>query len=191
MSSHRFFTGSAAVATLATAALLAAAGCGGSSDSSSSSDTTSPTTEWADGLCTAISTWKSSISSIGDTLTSGEISKDALTSAVDDAKSATDTLTSDLDALGTPDTDAGKQAKDSIDQLSTELKDDVATIQDELDSASGIAGLIAAIPTITKSLSNMGTQVSTAISDLESLDAKGELESAFKDASSCDGLAGN
>ena len=190
MSGHRFASVPAAVATLAAAALLAA-GCGSSDSGSTTSSDTSPTTEWAAGLCTAISTWKSSISAIGDTIKGGTISKDALTSAVDDAKSATDTLTSDLDALGTPDTEAGQQAKDSIDQLSTELKDDVATIQDELDNASGITGLIAAIPTITKSLANMGTQVSTAISDLESLDAKGELQSAFNDASSCDGLTGN
>ena len=37
----------------------------------------------------------------------------------------------------------------------------------------------------------MGTQVSSTISDLESLDAKGELESAFKDASSCNDLTGS
>lgn len=181
------------VVTLAAVVLLAA-GCGGSSDSggtTGSNSDTPPTTEWADGLCTAISTWKSTISSIGDTITGGDISKDSLTSAVDDAKSATETLTSDLDALGTPDTDAGQQAKDSIDQLSTELRDDVTTIQDELDSASGLTGLIAAIPTITKSLADMGTQISTAISDLESLDARGELESAFEDASSCDELTGS
>ena len=118
------------------------------SESSSSSDV-SPTTEWAGGLCTAISDWTSSISSIGDTIKGGDLSKDSLTSAVDDAKSATETFTSDLDGLGKPDTEAGQQAKDSIDQLSSELKDEVATIQDELDGASGITGLIAAIPAIT------------------------------------------
>jgi hypothetical protein len=178
-----------ALATVLAIALLLAAGCGGSGGDGSSD--TSPTTKWADGLCSAISTWTSSISSIGDTIKGGDISKDSLTSAVDDAKSATETFTSDLDSLGKPDTEAGQQAKDSIDQLSSELKDEVATIQDELDGASGITGIIAAIPTITTSLSNMGTQVSSTISDLESLDAKGELESAFKDSSSCDDLTGS
>ena len=139
MSKPRSLTRAAAVVTLAAAALLAA-GCGGSSESDTSSGT-SPTTEWADGLCTAISDWTSSISSIGDTIKGGDLSKDSLTSAVDDAKSATETFTSDLDGLGKPDTDAGQEAKDSIDQLSSELKDEVATIQDELDGASGITGL--------------------------------------------------
>jgi hypothetical protein len=176
-------------ATLATAALVVA-GCGGSDGDGSSSDV-SPTTEWADGLCSAISTWTSSISSLGDSIKDGVVSKDSLTSAFDDAKSATETFTSDLDALGTPDSDAGQQAKDAIDQLSSELKDVVATIQEELDDASGITGIIAAIPAITTSLSNMGDQVSSAISDLESLDARGEFESAFEDASSCDDLTGS
>lgn len=178
-----------AAATLATAALLAA-GCGGSDGESSSSDA-SPASEWADGLCSAISTWTSSIASIGDSIKGGDISRESLTGAVDDAKSATETFTSDLDSLGRPDTDAGQQAKESIDQLSSELKDEVATIEEELDGASGITGIIAAIPAITTALSNMGTQVGTAISGLESVDAKGELESAFENASSCDELAGS
>ena len=77
--------------------------------------------EWADGLCSAITTWTSSITSIVNTLKGGNLSQDSLTSAVDDAKSATDTFTSDLEDLGKPDTDAGQQAKDSVDQLSTEI----------------------------------------------------------------------
>ena len=47
------------------AAALFAAGCGGSSDDSSGA---SPTEEWADGLCSAITTWTSSLTSIGDSL---------------------------------------------------------------------------------------------------------------------------
>ena len=170
-------------AVVAAAAVLAA-GCGGSSDSD-----TSATSEWASGLCSAISDWTSSISSIGTTLKGGNLSQDSLTSAVDDAKSATEKLTSDLDGLGKPDTEAGQQAKDSIDQLSSDLKADVTKIQDALDGASGIAGIIAAIPVITSTLSTMGTQVSSTISGLESLDAKGELEDAFSGSSSCTELA--
>jgi len=174
-------------ATVAIAALLAA-GCGGSTDSSSSD--ASPTSEWADGLCSAITTWTSSISSIEESLKGGDLSKDSLNSAVDDAKSATETFTSDLDSLGKPDTDAGQKAKDSVDQLSTDLKAGVTTIQEALDGASGIAGIIAAAPVIVTTLGTMGTQASATISSLQSLDAKGELESAFKQSSNCDKLAG-
>lgn len=176
-------------ATVAGAALLAA-GCGDSSDSSSSTDT-SPTTEWADGLCSAITTWTTSITSIVDPIKSGDISEDSLTTAVDDAKSATETLTSDLEGLGTPDTEAGQKAKDTVDKLSTDLKTEVATIESELDGASGIAGYIAVAPAIATSLGKMGTDVTSTITTLQGLDAKGELESAFNDASSCSDLTGS
>ena len=177
----------AGIVLVAVTALLAA-GCGGSSDSASS-DTT-PTEQWADGLCSSITTWTSSLTSIVDTLKGGNLSKNSLTSAVDDAKSATETFTSDLEGLGKPDTEAGQKAKDSVDQLSTDLNAGVATIQDALDGASGIAGIIAAAPVIVTTLGTMGSQVTTTISSLQSLDAKGELEDAFKQSSNCDKLAG-
>ncbi len=177
-------------ATVVGAALLAA-GCGGSSDSGDSSTDASPAAEWADGLCTAISTWTTSISSIGDSITAGGLSKDSLTGAVDDAKSATETFTSDIEGLGKPDTEAGQQAKESVDQLATDLKSEVATIDEALDGASGVAGILAAVPVISSALGTMGTEVTSTLSELEGLDAKGELESAFEGSSSCNDLAGS
>ncbi len=179
----------ALLAAMVVGVSLIAAGCGGSSDSTSTD--ASPTSEWADGLCSAINTWTASISSIGDTIKSGDISKDSLTSAVDDAKSATETLTSDLEGLGKPDTEAGQEAKDSIDKLSTDLQAEVKTIQDELDGASGIAGLVAAAPAIATALGTMGTDVTSTVTTLQGLDGKGELESAFKDTPSCSDLTGS
>ena len=46
------------------------------------------------------------------------------------------------------------------------------------------------VPTITSALAKMGTDVKSTFSELESLDAKGELESAFQDSSSCSDLTG-
>jgi len=175
----------ACVALVAVTALLAA-GCGGSSDSASS-DTT-PTEEWADGLCSSITTWTSSLTSIVDTLKGGNLSKDSLTSAVDEAKSATETFTTSLSDLGKPDTEAGQQAKDSVDQLVTDIQADMTEIQDTVDGASGVAGVVAAVPTIGSTLSKAGQQVSSTLAGFQDLDAKGELESAFKNSSSCQAL---
>jgi hypothetical protein len=168
-------------------AVLLATGCGGSSGGSS--DTTATTT-WADGLCSAITTWTSSIAAIGDALKAGNLSKDSLTSAVDDAKSATETFTSDLDDLGKPDTEAGAKAKESIDQLSTDLKADVTKIRDALENATGVSGIVSAVSVVSTTVTTMGNQVSSTISGFQNLDAKGELESAFKQAQSCDKLTG-
>jgi len=58
-------------------------------------------------------------------------------------------------------------------------------IQDAVSNASGVAGVLAAVPTITTTIQTAGNQVADTISGFQELDAKGELESAFKDADDC------
>ena len=163
---------------------VVAAGCGSSDDSS---DTT-PTTEWANGLCSSITTWQSDITTIVNSLKGGNLSQDSLTAAVDDAEEATRTFTTSLKGLGRPDTEAGQQAQDSVNALTTQIDADMTKIQDTVSNASGLAGVIAAVPTITSTIQSAGNQVADTISGFEELDAKGELESAFKDADSCEDM---
>jgi methyl-accepting chemotaxis protein len=174
----------AAAALLVAFAALAAAGCGGSSSS------TTPTDTWASGVCTAISTWKTSLTSIESTVKSGGVSKDSLNAGVTQAKDATKTLADSLKKLGKPNTQAGQQAKDDVDQLSTELTKNAQTIQDAITNASGAAGLVTAISTASSTLVTMGNEVSTTIGDLQKLDPKGEIQQAFKQSSSCKSLLG-
>ncbi len=168
-------------ACLLAAGALLVAGCGGSSEESA-------TTQWADGLCSALTTWTSSVSSVGDTLKQGDLSKDSLKTAADEVTGATSTLADDLKGLGKPDTEAGQQAKDSLDQLAGELETDVKQIEGEVDDVSGVSGVTSALSAVTKTLTTMGSQVSSTFTELENLDAKGELEDAFQQASSCDEL---
>jgi gas vesicle protein len=178
---------------VAVAALLAA-GCGGSSKtggSSSSSSTQSPK-DWANGLCSAITTWSDSVKSAGQSLQKGNLSKDALKQTTDDIQGATKTFADDLKNLGKPDTDAGQKAKDAIDQLSSEVDQDVETMQTAVKNAqgSGASGAVTAASTIASTLSKMGTQVGSAASKLQSVDAKGDLEKGFQDAPACKSLTG-
>ena len=179
-------TGIRAVAALLVAlAALAAAGCGGSSSSSAT-----PTDTWASGVCTAVSTWKTSLTDIASTVKSGGVSQDSLNSAATQAKDATSTLADSLKKLGKPDTQAGQQAKDDVDQLSSELSKNVQTIQDAISNASGAAGLLTAVSTASATLVTMGNEVSTTLTDLQKLDPKGEIQQAFKQSSSCKSLLG-
>ena len=165
------------------AAVLAATGCGsGSGDTSSAQD-------WADGLCSAVSTWTSSLQSTVSGL-QGNLNKESLTSAVDDAQSSTKDFTASLDDLGTPDTDAGKQAKESVDTLSSEIKADIKTVQDAVANISGVTGVLNAANVIKNAITKATTQVTSTLTSLQGLDAKGELEQAFKDAPSCQKLSG-
>ena len=150
--------------------------------------TPSPRADWADGVCTAITTWTDSVKSAADPIKSGDISEDSLQNAADDVKSATDTLESELKGLGKPDTEAGQQAKDSLDQLSSDLSTDTDTIKSAVDDASGVSGIAAAVTTVSTTLTTMQTQVTSAYTSLTQLDAKGELNTAFQQASSCQQL---
>jgi hypothetical protein len=164
-------------------AALLAAGCG------SSEPEPMTTAEWADAVCTDINTWASSITTAEDSLKGGNISEDSLKSAADDVTSATETLKSDLDDLGKPDTEAGQQAKDSLDQLSTDLNTGADSIKTAVDDASGVSGTVAAATTVTTTLKTMEGQVSSTVTSLKQLDAQGEIETAFQQSSACQQLS--
>ena len=162
-----------------------ATGCG-----SKKSAVPATPSDWASGVCSAISTWKDSLTAAAEPIKSGNISEDSLKSAADDAKSATETLQSDLKGLGKPNTQSGQEAKDSVDQLSTELAADVDSIKGAVDGASGLAGVAAAVKTVGTTLATMQTQVTSTLTSLKHLDGKGELTTAFQQASSCQQLSG-
>ena len=161
--------------------LLVAAGCGGSSSNESSAK------DWASGLCSALTTWTSSVKSAATSL-KGDPSEDGLKSAAGDIKSASDTLVGDLNGLGKPDTKSGQDAKDAIDQLSSEVEDDVQEMQSAVDKVSGVQGVLAATSSVSATLSKMGDQINSAASKLDSADPGGELKQAFQKAPACKSL---
>jgi cell division protein ZapA (FtsZ GTPase activity inhibitor) len=108
-----------------------------------------------------------------------------LKSTAGDIKSASETLVGDLKGLGKPDTKAGQEAKDAIDQLSKDVEQDVQEMQSAVDKVSGAQGAITAATSVTATLSKMGTQIGSAASKLDSADPDGELKKAFRDSSAC------
>jgi phage-related protein len=174
----------AALVTVVIAAAVLAAGCGSSSSTSSS---LSPG-DWANGLCSALTTWSTSVKSATGPLKGGNVSESSLKSAAGDINDASDTLVSDLKGLGKPNTAGGQQAKDAIDQLSSEVKTDVGKMQSAVDNASGLSGAMAAATSVSTTLSTMGNQINSTASKLDQADAKGELQKAFKDAPACSDL---
>ena len=161
-------------------------GCGGDDDSGSSD--ASSTTEWAQGLCSAISDWTTSVSSATGSLKEDDLSEEGVKSAVGDVKSATSTFVDDVKGLGTPDTESGQEAKESLDQLADNLDNELAMIESATDRASGVSGVLAAVSTISGTLSTMSQQIASTVSELEQIDAGGELEDAFTEADACNDL---
>ena len=130
---------------VAASLVFLAAGCGSSGGGSTTTTTTSAsaTETWASGVCSSITTWQAAITSAAGSLKS-DPTKNGLQAAAGDAKSATETLSSDLKGLGKPDTPSGQQAKDSLDKLSANLQQDVATIESAVKGVSGVSGALAA-----------------------------------------------
>ena len=182
--SRRAVTRALALAAGVLAVAVLAAGCGGGGGGSSTSGTSSPD-QWADGVCSALTTWANSLKTATTSL-KGNLSQDSLKSATDDVSSATNQLATDLKGLGKPDTAAGDKAKSTLDSLSEQLKQDVQTIKNAADNASaGSGGIVKAVSTVSATLSTAGSQVQTAFSSLQQLDTKGELEKAFENSASC------
>jgi hypothetical protein len=98
---------------------------------------------------------------------------------------ATDKLESDLKGLGTPDTESGKKAKETLDTLTGQLETDAQTIDKAVKEVSGTSSALQAVSIISSTLVTVGDQVTTAFTSIQQLDTKGELDQAFKNADAC------
>jgi hypothetical protein len=158
---------------------------------SAANDSAPAATQWAGDVCTAVNTWRSDISTTANSVTS-DPTRAGLEQAAADAKSTTETLVDTLKGLGAPDTESGDQARSALDTLATGVQGDVDSIQKAVQDASGVQGLLGAVSEVSAALANISSQLSNALDELGSLrDVDSELQQAFADAESCDGLLGS
>ena len=169
------------IAVVALATLAAA--CGGKSSSSQSTSAA----DWANGLCSAVSTWSTSVRTQTTSL-KGNVTEDSLKSASAEVTKATDEFVDDLKGLGTPDTESGKKAKETLDKLGGQLKTDAQTIDKAVKDVSGTSGALQAVSTVSSTLVTVGDQVTTAFTSIQQLDTKGELDKAFRNSEECKAL---
>jgi hypothetical protein len=171
------------------AAASVAAGCGGKSAGSQSTPAaTTSAADWASGLCSAISTWSTSVQTTTSSL-KGNVTQDSLKSASGDMTKATDEFVNDLKGLGTPDTESGKQAKKTLDTLAGQLKTNAQTIDKAVSKVSGTNAALQAVSTVSSTLVTVGNQVTKALTSIQQLDTKGELEKAFRSSDECKKLS--
>jgi hypothetical protein len=167
---------------LVLAAVVMAAGCGGSKKQP---DTT---TEWANGLCTAVTTWKTSVTQAAEPLKNGSLSKSSIQNAGNELQDATNTFVSSVKKLGKPNTEAGAQAQQDVDQLSQQIHDGTQKISDAAKGVSGVSDALGAISVATATLSTMANEITSTFTSLQSLGGKGELKTAFAQADACKSL---
>ena len=172
------------VACLASTAL--AAGCGG--DDASSGQTAAD--QWAEGFCTAISTWTDELQRIGDSAGDpSSLDVDSLKQAAEDVGTATDSFVDELRQLGAPDTESGQAVEDSLESLADTLESEQTDIEQAVDDVTGLTGVPTAIAALGTSLTAMGTALQETLDAVESADAGNELETALEDSIVCDEIS--
>ncbi len=159
---------------LALATTVALAGCGG--------DEESATEQWAGEVCSQLSTWVTGVEEAVKPLTDNPLSLDktAVQMATEDVKGATDELVDSLADLGRPETESGAQAKSELDDLGTELQQQLDEFEQEADAGS------VSIVTVTTALATASAAVKSTFESLQSIDSDGELRDGFENAESCD-----
>jgi hypothetical protein len=175
----------AIAAALLAAPTLVVAGCGSSDEGEPSA---SASAKWADGVCGAVTDWKSSLQSVGATLKDvNALSKDKIEQAAGDVSDANQKLADDIDALGDP-PQAASPAKDAVDELRDKLEtsaDEIASATQDLSSPTDV---LKAVNTTSAALLTMSSDISAAIVTLQSVDAGAEWKQAFADSDACKSL---
>ena len=173
---------------------VALSGCGSDDDSESSGGTTTTKSGtatsldgWAQGFCTSVAAWERSIEKTRTKLSNSQAD---FASASEAITSANELLIESLQGLGTPPAPATTQAKDVIDELSADLEDGAGeidqaltgnfTTQSEINSASSRA---------RTSLSQMNSDISTAVTKLKALPDEEGWKQAFQDVAACQAVA--
>jgi methyl-accepting chemotaxis protein len=170
----------AVAAALLVAGVLAVAGCGGD-DEGSASET------YANDVCSTMSTWVTDVQGTVNDLTDKglSITRDDIQNAYDEAKDSTDTMVNDLEGHGAPETEDGQQAKSELDDLASELRQQLDVIEEAINSGGGLTTIAA---TVTTAVSTAANAVNTTFQNLRNLNPPGELRDAFESSDDCNSL---
>ena len=159
---------------------------GATATASASSGGPEQTQAWADDLCGAVTTWKTELSTATSQLADrSNLTVQGAKAALSSMSASTASFADQLRHLGSPGTEAGEQAQQSLTSLTDTLEQQRKAIGSTLDGVSTPRQLVAALPTISTSLTTMATALSATVSQLTSLNGADELQHAFQTSSQC------
>ena len=169
------------LAVLCGALALLVAGCGGDESASA---------QWADDFCTSVGDWRDEVESAASELADpAAIDEETLDEAVRKAVAATDDLLADLGQLGPPETDAGHEIEQQLNDLEDILRARASQTRKALEQpASSVSDAFARLATIARQLADSAQAVEQTIARIRRLDPAGELEQALRESAACDGL---
>jgi hypothetical protein len=163
-------------------AAVLVAGCGGESDEAS------PTEQWAGDVCSAFVDWRAAISGSVESLQDGTVSRSDLEAAVGETADATDALADELRGLEAPETAVRGEAEAALGRLADALEQGRDEMRTAVDDAGDASGVLNAVAVVSGTLVTLGDQVAATQTELEELEASGEVNDAFANAASCEEL---
>jgi hypothetical protein len=181
---------------LDTSVLLVVALCVSACSSDSSTSAASPTTtspsalsaaDYISGVCTALAGYQDSLSQAqqGFTPQTSDLAalKQSWLDLLDKMLASTQTLVSDMQALGVPDTSEGQQAAAALKSDFEKLQQDLQQLRDESESLSP-SDPTSFISAFEPMVQQFQTDMSSFGQDLDRFNG-GELDQAFSDAPEC------
>jgi hypothetical protein len=180
------------LAATAVALVLSTAACGGGKSSSSTTTTTAQNSDvstWANSVCSAFVTWKSSVTAAGKSVAANP-TKASVDQGIASAEAATATLKTTLHGLKgkAPTTSAAADAQTALQQLNGQLQNDIAVIKRTVSGVpAGAVGASQAASAVKTALVTMRSQITETGKTLRSLPT-GEVEQAFENAPACKSL---
>ena len=160
---------------------LLAAGCGGASAEE----------KWANSVCSAVGDWQDTVeNSVNDVKTQLQSpttgTRAAINADIQSAVDGTKKLSSELKSIEPPSSDAGKQAKQQLTALSTQLDQTVTKTKQTvaaIPAGAGLTEIAAQLVKLVPSLQGLAASASTTLSAVQA-SAK-ELRDGFHKADSC------
>jgi type I site-specific restriction endonuclease len=178
---HARHVGAAALAVLVLAVVV---GCG------SGDGQGSPEAAWADGFCSSLSTWRTSVQSAASSVKDvNQLSKAKLQTAAASVAAANAQLVADVKGLGTPPKSAGDQAKNEVDDLAGKLQVSADKVKDATADIGSVQEAVTAANVASAALLEMSADISATLSSLETVDAADAWKSAFSDSKACQSLS--
>ena len=161
---------------------------------SSSESSPSSTTQWAGEVCTSLSKWRTSISSLANV--SGIPTQDELRKKLTDAQVATEQLVTDLKNIGPPETTSGTHLKQKLEQQGDQLEQSYEKVktgaQSAVNNATSTADLLQRLAAVLPDFQKLLNEISTTIDTLQSSDVAGasadEVREGFENAEPCQKL---
>jgi methyl-accepting chemotaxis protein len=143
--------------------------------------------EYANGVCSSLSTWVTDVQETVQSVTERglAVSRADIQAALEETRDATGGLVNDLEELDPPETQDGEEARSELDELATQLREQVDVIEQALESGGSVTEIAA---TVSAAVSTAANGVNTTVRNLQELDPAGELQDAFENSDDCESL---